>query len=195
MLYRVVRAILRPFWLLLFRLRVTGLENIPDSGPVILCCNHFLWADPITMAVAVPRSVHFMAKEELFRAPVLGPLLPYVGAFPVKRGSADRASLKQALVVLQKGEVFGIFPEGTRSRSRQLLRPEPGVVWIAAHARAPVVPMAISGDYRLFRRLNVRVGRPVELDDLYEQKLRGDILESGANRVSEAIASLLAAPA
>ncbi|MGE5589986.1 MAG: lysophospholipid acyltransferase family protein [Bacillota bacterium] len=195
MLYRIVRAILRPIWFLLFRLHVAGLENIPQAGPVILCCNHFLWADPITMAVAVPRSVHFMAKEELFRAPVLGPLLPLVGAFPVRRGTADRASLKQALAVLSKGEVFGIFPEGTRSRTRQLLRPEPGVVWIAAHARAPVVPMAISGDYRFFRRLSVRVGRPVDLGDLLEQKLRGEVLETGANRVSEAIASLLAEPA
>lgn len=192
MLYRVVRGILRPFWLLLFRMRVTGLDKVPTSGPVILCCNHFLWADPISMAVAVPRTVHFMAKEELFHAPVLGPLMGPLGALPVKRGTADRASLKQALAVLEEGGVFGIFPEGTRSRTRQLLRPEPGVVWIAVKAKAPLVPMAIRSDYRLGGPLEVRIGDPVDMSDFYDQKLKAETMEVGASRVQEAIAQLLA---
>ena len=173
-------------------MRITGHEKIPKTGPVILCCNHFLWADPISMGVAVHRTVRFMAKEELFRTPVLGPVIRALGAFPVKRGAADRASLKQALAVLEEGGVFGIFPEGTRSRTRQLLRPEPGVVWIAVKSRTPLVPMAIRSDYRLGGPLEIRIGDPIELSDLYDQKLKAETLEVGATRVQEAIAALLA---
>lgn len=192
MLYKAVRGLLKPFWHLLFRLRVSGREHVSASGPLILCCNHFAWADPITLAVSVRRQVHFMAKQEIFSAPILGPLVPLLGAFPVKRGTADRASLKQALAVLQRGEVFGIFPEGTRSRTRELMRPEVGVVWIAVRSRTPVVPMAITGDYRLGGPLVMRIGPPVDLSDLYEQKLTTETMEVGATRIQESIAQLLA---
>ncbi len=192
MLYWLVRGFAKMIWMPLFRVRVKGRDHVPAAGPAIFCCNHIFWGDPVTLATAVKRPVRFMAKDEIFRVPLLGALVRAVGAFPVKRGTADRSSLKQALKILEDGGVFGIFPEGTRSRTRQLLRPEPGVVWIAVRSRTPVIPMAIAGDYRLGGPITVHIGPAVNLADLYERKLTTGSMEEGASRIQSAMADLLA---
>lgn len=192
MLYWLVWGFAKVIWFPLFRVRVKGRENVPATGGAILCCNHYYWGDPVTLATSVNRPVRFMAKEEIFKVPLLGNLVRGLGTFPVKRGTADRSSLKHALKVLEGGDIFGIFPEGTRSKTRQLLRPEPGVVWIAVRSRTPVIPMAIVGDYRFGGPITMRIGPAVNLADLYDQKLTTESMEEGAGRIQAAIAALLA---
>lgn len=114
MLYRICRSLVRFYFAVFCRWKVEGAEYLPEQGPVVVAANHFSYWDPIVLACALDRKVHFMAKSNLFTYPVLGFLIKNLGAFPVNRQKkADRASLKKALQILDEGNVVGIFPEGT----------------------------------------------------------------------------------
>ncbi len=182
MLYRLARAILRLFLVVLYRPRVEGRDLVPRNGALVLCSNHISWWDPVTVASVISRKVHFMAKEELFRGP-FAIILPALGAFPVRRGTPDRKAIKRALEVLKRGGVVGLFPEGTRSRSRDLKPAEPGVALLGSRAKVPMVPVAIRGPYRVGSRLIVAVGSPIYLD--------GRDHERNSARVMEAIGLLM----
>ncbi len=143
--YETCRAIARVLVLLLVRLRVTGLEHVPETGPVILVSNHLNWTDIPMIGLRLKRLTHFMAKAELFQKPPIKWLVIGLGAFPVRRGEADRQAIKQADEVLKAGQVLVIFPEGTRSRSRKMKEGLAGVALIALRSGAPIVPVGISG--------------------------------------------------
>ena len=181
------------------RWEVIGRENIPEKGGVMLCGNHVSYIDPPALGAGATRPVHFMAKLELFRIPVLGFLIRHVGAFPVKRGTADRSALKKAVELLKNGEIVGMFPEGTRSLDGKFKPPEPGVGMIALRARVPVVPVALVNTEKLlpphsflfkFSRVKVVYGKPVPLDDMDGQGGREAIEEVG-RRIMSAIGQLL----
>ncbi|WP_256757267.1 1-acyl-sn-glycerol-3-phosphate acyltransferase [Cohnella sp. WQ 127256] len=167
MLYRFCRAILRAIFILLFRLEARGVSNIPLDGPVILCSNHKSLLDPITLGVRVPRKVHYMAKEELFRIPLFGSLIRAVGAFPVKRGGVSKEAIRTAINLLQAGNVMGIFPEGTRNESVGMGKR--GAVTMAIRSKAIIVPVALVGEYRPFRKMIAVYGAPIDLVPYAEQ--------------------------
>lgn len=190
MLYRLARFLLRVLLRISFRWEIRGARNVPAEGPVILAGNHFAWWDPPVMGCSVDRPVSFMTKEEYFHTPVMGPLVRRVGAFPVKRHTADRAALRQALDILRTGGVLGIFPEGTRSKSGQLQRPEPGLAWIAYKSGAPVVPLAIVSTYRFRAPLRVVIGEPVRLWEVPAKRADAAALEEASRRLMTIIARL-----
>ncbi|MFZ5828084.1 MAG: lysophospholipid acyltransferase family protein [Bacillota bacterium] len=193
-LYGFAKALVSPIYRTMFRIRVEGLEHIPTEGGVILCGNHFNGHDPLVTGIVSPRPVSFMAKEEIFKWPLVGFLARGVGAFPVKRGAADRSSLKKALEVLANGGCFGIFPEGTRSRTGQLRKAEPGTAYIALKAGVPVIPFGISGTYKLFSPIIVRFGPAVNLDRFKGAKLSGESLDLAGQEIMAAIGRLLVPP-
>jgi 1-acyl-sn-glycerol-3-phosphate acyltransferase len=161
MLYAFSRVIVRTIYRLLYRLEAKGVENIPAAGPVILASNHLSALDPFTLGAWVPRKVYYMAKDELFRIPVVGPVIRSWGAFPVKRGGVSKEAIRTAIALLQNGNVMGIFPEGRRNE--KLGEGKRGTVAIALRSGAAVVPVAIVGKYRLFRKMYAVYGAPVDL--------------------------------
>lgn len=172
MFYFLVRWLLRIMCTVVFRMKVTGKDNIPRSGPVILASNHVSLLDPIVVGCAVDRRISFMAKHELFANRVFGTILKWLGAFPVRRGEADRKAFAQCFDVLRQGGVLGLFPEGTRSPDGRLMPAMSGTAIIATKTGAPVVPMAVIGTRRIWRksailprpgRVEVRIGAPLYL--------------------------------
>lgn len=160
-----------------FRARVTGLENFPATGPVIVASNHLSFLDSIIISALMPRRVSFLAKAEYVNTPGLrGKLMKSffeaVDVIPVNRSDRSESlkALDLALEKLEEGKVFGIYPEGTRSRDGYLYRGKIGVAWLAHMTGAPVVPIGLIGTDRLQkpdsnmiypRRFTIRVGKPL----------------------------------
>lgn len=158
--YEASRAYLRVLTALIEDLRAEGVGNIPATGPVILACNHINWMDILTVTVPCPRQVHLMGKAELFEMPLLGGYYRGLGAFPVRRGEGDREALRQALEVVNAGQVLCIMPEGHRSGTGRLQEGKSGVALIALRSGAPIVPVAIWGTEKTLHGLHYGPFRP-----------------------------------
>jgi 1-acyl-sn-glycerol-3-phosphate acyltransferase len=202
---RLIRGLMWLAYRLLGRLRVEGAGNVPRTGPVILAPNHVSAADWPAVGVSAPRFLWFMAKEELFAIPVLGPLIDLCRAFPVRRDSNDRAALRLTEALLKRGQAVVIFPEGRVSEDARLQPLKLGVSLLALHTGAPVVPVALLGTERLlpFGRniprlvrepVLVRFGVPLRFDDLREAERRTpsrEALAAATARITEALVELL----
>jgi glycerol-3-phosphate dehydrogenase (NAD(P)+) len=165
--YWPIRWVLKTFILAYFRLRRLGREHIPDGG-VVLAANHRSFLDPFAIGYCLPRPVYFMAKQELFKNPILAWLLNCMGAFPIRRGESDEESMATSLRLLDRGDAVVIFPEGTRIQAGSLGKPKRGVGRLALQSGAPVVPIAITGSERARDgwmikpvRVHVRCGPPL----------------------------------
>jgi 1-acyl-sn-glycerol-3-phosphate acyltransferase len=171
--YYICRLIVRILLFLLTRWQVSGRENIPKQGAVLVVSNHLSLADPPLLNLVLNRPVRFMAKKNLFRFKVIDNFMRGLGAFPVYRGRPDRKAFRQAEQVLADGLMLVIFPEGTRSRSRQLRQAFPGPSLIALRSGAPIVPVGIAGTDILEHgmgiltrpRVKVNIGRPFHLPE------------------------------
>ncbi|MFM7060707.1 MAG: lysophospholipid acyltransferase family protein [Actinomycetes bacterium] len=174
MAYWVLKVILTPVMRLVFRVRVTGREHLPASGPVIVAANHRSFIDSLFIPLVVPRRVTFVAKADYFDDPRTAWFFRAVGQIPIRRegGSASERALDSAAEVLERGEVFGIYPEGTRTRDGYLHKGRTGVARISLRTGAPIVPCGLVGtdeiqptDRRLprfFRRVEINFGRPID---------------------------------
>jgi glycerol-3-phosphate dehydrogenase (NAD(P)+) len=165
--YWPVRLVVKNLILAYFRLRRLGREHIPEGG-VILASNHRSFLDPFAVGCCLPRPVYFVAKQELFRNPMLGWLLNCMGAFPIRRGESDEESMDTAVQLLDRGDAVVIFPEGTRIQAGSLGKPKRGVGRLALQSGAPVVPVAVAGSERarsglVFKpvKVHVRCGPPL----------------------------------
>jgi 1-acyl-sn-glycerol-3-phosphate acyltransferase len=166
----VISAVFKP----LYRIQIIGLESFPKDGGVLLCSNHIDNFDPPVVGITCPRPVVFMAKEELFHIPIIKTLIKNANAFPVKRGMSDREALRKGLAALKDNKVLGLFPEGTRSRTGELGKGLSGAGFFALRSNAHVVPCAIIGPYRPFKKLKVVYGEPIGMDRLREEKISID---------------------
>ncbi len=182
--------------------RVEGLENVPRQGAFLLVGNHCSNLDPPFVGWAVGhrtgRVIHFMAKAEMRRWPIVGWLARQSGVFFVRRGQSDRAAQRLALDLLHRGRILGLFPEGTRSRDGKLREGRAGAALLAMRAGVPVLPVGVAGTHRVFpgrsrwphrNRVTIRIGKPFSLqasDDLS----RG-VLREATDRIMREIAALL----
>jgi 1-acyl-sn-glycerol-3-phosphate acyltransferase len=192
-LYEAVR------WLSIFvfnvtaRLRVRNIANLPQSGPFIIASNHLSWTDIPLIAMPVRRKVVYMAKEEYFSSK-LAWLVRFLGAFPVKRGEADRQALRAGEEQLKKGNILVIFPEGTRSRTRTMATGHSGIGLVALRSGVPVVPVAIWGSENALKKfgtpITISYGEPIVLKPKGKKITREDI-DGATNLVMHKIAAML----
>lgn len=158
----------RLFFLIVFglflRVRITGKENIPEDGALIVASNHVTAIDMIFLEYRIRRRILWMAKAELFQNKFAGWFLRKLGAFPVHRGTVDVAAAKTVMDLLAEGKTVGIFPQGTRSRDPEHpLKARYGVARFAAESGAPVLPVSIFGNFRIFGRIYIHYGKPVRI--------------------------------
>ena len=150
------------------RWEVSGRENIPEDGPVVIAANHLSLLDPPVLGAAATRKVHFMAKSELFKPAWFGALIRKLGAFPVRRGAMDRDAIKKGLTILKENKVLAVFPEGTRSKTGELGRAGGGAFMMAVKRKAKIVPAYIYGTdlkrHPGWPKVRVIFGKPMEYD-------------------------------
>ena len=151
------------FFKFIWRLEVTGTENVPLEGGLLIACNHLSLADPPLISVSSPRKLYFFAKEELFRIPVVGWGLNHLNAFPVRRYEHDIGAFKKAQHLLRSGQAVLLFPEGRRNKTGELGQAKAGVGMLAYKTGARVVPVCIQNSNRMGRmkKLKVRFGAPL----------------------------------
>ena len=186
-------------WLALFvfhitsRIRLRGFSNVPKEGPFIIASNHLSWTDIPLIPLHMRRKVVYMAKEEYFSSK-LAWLVRFLGAFPVKRGEADRQALRTGEEQLKKGNILVLFPEGTRSRTHTLAIAHSGLGLIALRTGVPVVPVAIWGSEKALKKFRTPVtisyGEPMVLKPKGKKITREDIDEA-TEKVMHKIAEML----
>ena len=164
-LFRIGRFL---FWLMfitIYRLKVEGLENVPETGGAIIAPNHMSLFDPPLAGAALlsKRPLNFMAKKELFDIPILGFLIKRTNAFPVKRGMQDMAAMRNAFKLLEDGCLLLMFPEGTRSKDGNLGKARAGAGMVACHSQVPLIPVKIenTGKMLKFKKIKVKFGKPI----------------------------------
>jgi 1-acyl-sn-glycerol-3-phosphate acyltransferase len=170
--YTILERVLRPLLMRVYRMKIAGGDNVPSTGPCVLAANHASVLDGFFLALATKRQVRFMAKEELYRCPVIRTILHAAGAFPVdRRGDAGRA-VARGVELLDQGAVIGVFPEGTAipGRKKGYRR---GAARLALASGAPLVPVALvdtdrsiePGTHRIgFPRVTIVIGEPIPVE-------------------------------
>ena len=153
LLYRLFKwSIVSPVLHTYFRGRIYGAENVPQKGRLLVVSNHASDFDPLLLSCCVNRPVAYMAKEELFQVPVLKQAIQAYGAYPVKRGSADRSAMKAAIASIESGWATGVFLDGTRTLDGRIADPKLGAAWIAAKTQSPLLPVSLWGTHTIFRK-------------------------------------------
>lgn len=189
MLYDAATTSFNVIFRTVWRMRVYGAQNVPRSGPLIVACNHVSYLDPPLLGTACPRRIRYMAKQELFSIPVLGPFIAAVGAYPVDRKGSALSAIKRSVAVLKEGGAIGIFPEGTRNRDGSGAV-HSGVALLASLSGAPVLPACVTGTLKAAQlaRFEVIFGKAFSLPR--DRKATHEELEKFTQTVLRTIHSL-----
>lgn len=181
-LYKFLKIICSILLKILYRPQVKGEENIPNEGPIIFVGNHKHAFDSVVVMVHTKRIVHYMAKESLFKG-IHGFLFKSIGLIKVYRSRSNPMAVIEAVEILKNGGTVGIFPEGTRNKTKEeLLKFRHGAVAIAKQANAQIIPFAIKGDYNIFKKgLTIEFGKPIDISQMEVEEAntytRNEVLE------------------
>ena len=185
----IIIVVFRIYCGIVHPVRITGKENLPKEGGFMLCPNHISFLDPVITVLYVKRHIRFMGKKELFKNKFVGNVLRAVGAFPVDRGHADLAAIREAIKTLTGGQCLGIFPQGTRSAGNEHTQMHGGAALIVQRTGSPVIPMYIDGPYKYFRKTDVRIGKPVDLSE-FGKKADAQTIAQITERIGQSIWAL-----
>lgn len=172
--YWLAKTVVRTVFILFSRTRIVNERNVPSEGGLLLVCNHISHLDPPMVGSTCKRMVYFLAKRELFKGFIVGWFMRNSGQVPVHRGKGKDA-VEAAVNLLNKGKCICIFPEGTRSRTGEMMRPHTGIVVIASQVNVPIVPMLVEGTFemmppkakfpKLWSKVRITYGEPFYLTD------------------------------
>ena len=182
--FTIFKNVLRIPYMLWYNPKIIGKENIPSNGAIIICANHKHAMDPCTILISTKRMVHYLAKNEFFEGKFKW-FFKIAGCIPVNRNIRDTNASENAISILKKKQVLGLFPEGTRNKTKEFLLPfKFGAVSMAKKTDAYIVPVGITGDYK-FRSKNLvtRIGKPFKVNQMS--------LEEANNKLKEEISSLM----
>ena len=181
-LYKTLKLIYSPLLKILYRPKALGTENIPKDGAIIFAGNHRHAFDPVVVMTHTKRTVHYMAKESLFKG-LHGMILKSIGLIKIYRSKGNSMAVKEAIDILKNGGTVGVFPEGTRNKTdEELLRFRSGTVRIAKQSNTKIVPFAIKGGYKIFRKdLVIEFGKPVDVSNMETEEandyIRNEVLK------------------
>jgi 1-acyl-sn-glycerol-3-phosphate acyltransferase len=195
MLYHLFKwSIVSPVFHTYFRGKIHGAHHVPKKGRLLVVSNHASDFDPPIVSNCVGRPVAFMAKEELFRVPVLKQAITAYGAYPVKRGSADRSAMKSAMASLENGWATGLFLDGTRTPDGLIHDPKIGAAWIAAKTQSLILPVSLWGSHNIFQKgssrprmvpLTIRIGAPIAPPTSTDRAELDRVTQDCANIINE----------
>ena len=186
--YDFALSVLRLFCKVFFKYEVIGIENVPLEGNVIIAANHKSNLDPIFVASSMTtREVAAIAKKELFEHKVLGFILKKLNTIPIDRENTGIATVKQILRAIKDGYVLGLFPEGTRVKGKEFGQAKAGLSLFASKGKANVVPISVISSYKLFSRVKIYIGEPIDMSQYFRAKLTNEDHE----RISEEIMQVI----
>ena len=195
LLYHLFKwSIVSPTLHLYFQGRIYGAKHVPQQGPLVVVSNHASDFDPPILSSCVGRPVAYMAKEELFRVPILKQAIQLYGAYPVNRQAADRNAIRSALKCLEAGWATGVFLQGTRTLDGRITDPKLGAALIAAKAQAPLLPVSLWGTQRILKKgsvipspvsITVRIGRVIAAPSSTERQELQAVTQQCAAAIQE----------
>lgn len=175
----------------MFFIKVDGRENIPQNGPVILCANHTSNFDPLVLRTQINREINFLAKKECFENKILAFVLKKFNAIPVDRNKNDLSAYKNTMRKLKDKKVIGIFIQGTRKKDNNFDEAKNGAAMFAIKSNAPIVPVAIKSNFKLFSKVIIKIGKPIYFNNLDTKKLNREILNQATEKITNQIKLLL----
>jgi 1-acyl-sn-glycerol-3-phosphate acyltransferase len=196
LLQSLVRWVCRIVMTLFYRIRVHGLSNYPDSGGVLICCNHQSFLDPVVMGVSCPRPINYLARKTLFRFTPMKVFLELNDAIAIDRDSVGIAGIKASLKRLKRGETVLMFPEGTRCRDGQMQSFKPGFDVLARRSKSVLLPVALDGCFQAYPRnaklprlgrIQVVIGQPIPFEE-YQHLSPDDTKRLMESKVAECFA-------
>ncbi len=161
-LRKIIKFILKMLVIIVYRPKTVGIENIEEGKPALICPNHVHGLDSAVIVLTNRRTIRVLAKESLFKNPVLKWLADIFGVYPVKQGNKSMETMKISLKLLKNNELLLIFPEGTRNGMAKGIRAKDGAVKLAARAGVPIIPVGVQGNFKPFRKVKLNIGKPIQ---------------------------------
>lgn len=176
---------------IIYRIKIEGLENIPEDGAAIICSNHLHAFDSVVLGSHIKRMAYAMGKEELFRTKFKKDFLLAMGCFPVKRGAGGEEAVKKSIEILNGGDLLIIFPEGTRNGLAKGVKPKKGAALIALKAKVPIIPVGIKGKFKFLSKITLKIGEPIDLSEYYNtEEHSNQVLQDVMDKVMKEILEL-----
>lgn len=193
-LRKICRAIVKPLChlaaLIIYRVKVEGIENVPKDKGCIICGNHVHALDAPALLAVTNRKIRFMAKEELWKSWGFRFMAFVFYVFPVKRGKNDSDAIKTSIKILKSNQVLGMFPEGTRNGMARGIKPKNGAVTLAIRNNVPIIPFGVEGSFKPFTKVTYRFGKPMDFSSYKENAKDKEVLDTLTNEVMAKVIEL-----
>ncbi len=190
MLYNLGKFVCSIILFFFYPFNVFGSQNLPKHGKAIIVANHSSNWDPIIIAMLTYRKIHYLGKAELFKIPLLAWFFRQVQVIPVERNKVKPRTIIDCMKLLKNGHILGIFPEGKRVKEGENVEPMDGFVTFALRQDAPIIPIHIEGKIRPWHRINIIIGKPIDLTATYGNKVKDSVQKRIASQIMNEIYAL-----